>query len=215
MNVRDAYTNWSTTYDSDRNLTRDLDAIVTREILEPVPCQTILEMGCGTGKNTVFLASRAERVIALDFSEGMLAQARSKVTMQRVAFAIADFTAPLPLRADAVDLVTCNLVLEHIANLDAVFDQVQRVLKRGGHFLICELHPFRQYQGTVAKFARAQDTIEIPAFVHHLSDFTNAALTQNLTMLHLQEWWHQADANKPPRLVSFLWKKERSTTLAP
>jgi malonyl-CoA O-methyltransferase len=36
----------------------------------------LIELGCGTGKNTAFYAQIAARVIALDFSIGMLANAR-------------------------------------------------------------------------------------------------------------------------------------------
>ena len=50
-------------------------------------------------------------------------------------------------------------------------------------------------------------TVEVDAFVHHISDFTQAASDHGLTLLHLHEYWHESDQNKPPRIISFLFKK--------
>ena len=53
-NVREAYDNWSTKYDSDRNLTRDLDSLITKQTFVNPQFNSIVEIGCGTGKNTLF-----------------------------------------------------------------------------------------------------------------------------------------------------------------
>src|ERR1700704_5837722 len=96
MNIQQAYTDWSSTYDQDRNLTRDLDEIVTREALANLRCNSILEIGCGTGKNTALLAQIGRRVLALDFSTGMIEQARAKLLLENVEFELADLTQPWP-----------------------------------------------------------------------------------------------------------------------
>ena len=72
MNIQNAYNNWSDTYDKDENLTRDLDKIVTEKNLDNLQFKSILEIGCGTGKNTNLFSSISEMVFALDFSEGMI-----------------------------------------------------------------------------------------------------------------------------------------------
>ncbi|MEX1021468.1 MAG: hypothetical protein WDZ49_17535, partial [Litorilinea sp.] len=96
---------------------------------------------------------------------------------------------------------------EHICDLDFVFAEAARVLAPGGYFFVSELHPFRQYAGKQARFTHEGQTLEIPAYVHHISDFLEAAAAHQLTLTRLQEWWHTEDAGKPPRLVSFLWHK--------
>ncbi|HYE73343.1 MAG TPA: class I SAM-dependent methyltransferase [Blastocatellia bacterium] len=207
MSIQQAYTQWSETYDSDRNRTRDLDQEVTHQTLANIQCQSILELGCGTGKNTVFLAEIGERVLALDFSEGMLSKAKEKVTSNNVTFEVADLTKPWPSKDHSVELISCNLVLEHIADLDFIFSEAARSLVSGGHFFISELHPFRQYQGTLANFQRGEEKTEIPAFVHHVSDFVRASHASGFTLELLNEWWHAEDENKPPRLITFLFKK--------
>ena len=207
MNIQDAYTDWSITYDTDRNFTRDLDQVVTRETLADGRYHTVLEVGCGTGKNTLLLSQLSERVCALDLSVGMLEQARRKIQSDHVLFAVADLTRVWPCKTESVDLIVCNLVLEHVRDLSVIFSEAHRTLVTGGRFFISELHPFRQYQGTKANFQRGQETIEIQAFVHHVSDFTEGADQSGFSVRSFREWWHEADTNKPPRLVSFMFEK--------
>jgi malonyl-CoA O-methyltransferase len=92
-------------------------------------------------------------------------------------------------------------------SLSFVFSEAYRVLEPGGKFLVNELHPFRQYEGKKARFSSESEVIEVPAFMHHISDFVNAASTNGWRLVKLDEWWHEADQNKPPRIVSFLFEK--------
>lgn len=207
MSIEDAYTRWAATYDSDRNRTRDLDRVATEHTLLGRECQNILELGCGTGKNTGLLQRVGRQVLALDFSPGMLREAKAKVSADHVLFVRADLTKPWPVKSGSFELVVCNLVLEHIEDLNPVFSQASEALMSGGYFFVTELHPFRQYQGTQANFQIQQETITIDAFVHHLSDFTEAARANGLAVELIKEWWHEEDVNKFPRLVSFLFEK--------
>ena len=213
MTIQDAYTDWSATYDSDRNLTRDLDQRVAQQQLAQFRCKSILELGCGTGKNTPLLASIGDRVHALDFSAGMIEKARAKVSSPNVTFEIADITRRWPPKDQSFDLIVCNLVLEHIEDLNFIFAEASRVLSGGGRFFICELHPFRQYQGTQARFQRADDTKHIAAFTHHITDFTNGALANGLMLIEMKEWWHEEDVGKAPRLISFLFENRVQSDL--
>jgi ubiquinone/menaquinone biosynthesis C-methylase UbiE len=202
-----AYTEWAATYDSDRNRTRDLDQVSTRTVLSGRHERAILEIGCGTGKNTRLLSEIGDRVLAIDFSTGMLARAKAKGFAAHVTFAVADLTQPWPCADQSVNLIACNLVLEHIADLPFVFAEAARVLAPSGEMFVCELHPFKQYFGSKATFQRDQERIEPPAFVHHLSDFLDAAARADLTPTSVREWWDGDDHHAPPRLVSFLFAK--------
>jgi malonyl-CoA O-methyltransferase len=209
MSIRKAYDRWATTYDTDLNLTRDLDGLVARQVLKDFDCDRVLEVGCGTGKNTPFLAQISRHVLALDFSPGMLRKAREGVRLDSVSLVMADLTRPWPCRERSVELVACDLVLEHIEDLAFVFSEAAHSLVEGGRFFVCELHPYWQYQGAQAAFRRGEEKIEIPAFVHHISSYLDAAHLAGLALKRLQEWWHPEDQNRHPRLVSFIFEKRR------
>lgn len=207
LKVEDAYNSWAATYDSDRNLTRDLDQQVMQTLLGNLRFDSVLEIGCGTGKNTALLANIARTVRAIDSSAAMIAKAKEKSAFDNVLFTVADITQTWPCEDQSADLVTCNLVLEHISDLSFVFAEAARVLITGGQLFISELHPFRQYVGTKARFERGQETMTIEAFVHHVTDFTDAGVRHNLSLQSMKEWWHTEDVDKPPRLISFLFTK--------
>jgi ubiquinone/menaquinone biosynthesis C-methylase UbiE len=207
MSIQNAYNNWSEIYDTNSNLTRDLDQKITKDLLANQEFDSILEIGCGTGKNTAFLVQIGRHVHALDFSLGMIEKAKEKVQAGNVRFSTADLTQRWPCEDDSYDLITCNLVLEHINDLSHIFSEAARTLMPNGKFSINELHPFKQYQGTKARFEQNGETTEVDAFVHHISDFINAATANGLKIAKLNEYWHEEDENKPPRIVSFVFEK--------
>ncbi len=207
MNIKDAYNDWSATYDTDENFTRDLDRRVTRNALENLHFNSILEIGCGTGKNTELLSQIGENVHAVDFSQGMIDKAKEKIRASNVRFSIANIKEKWPYEDQSYDLIVCNLILEHIEDLTWVFSEASRSLGGKGRFFVCELHPFKQYQGKQANFFSGNLMTEIPAFVHHITDYIGAARNNGLALLVLQEWWHEEDQGEPPRLVSFMFEK--------
>ncbi len=207
MNIQEAYDNWSVTYDTDLNLTRDLDQTNTAQVLGNLRFNAILEIGCGTGKNTRFLSQIGGNIFALDFSKGMINKAKEKVGSTNVNYCVTDLRSVWPCKAGSFELVTCNLVLEHIEDLSPVFSEAFRVLKNGGHFYISELHPFRQYQGKKARFERGAQTVEIDAFVHHISELFKEAGDCSFTLSQFRELWHAEDEKKLPRLATFMFRK--------
>jgi malonyl-CoA O-methyltransferase len=208
MNIQSAYNNWSSTYDEDKNLTRDLDADIVRNEFCDSRFDSILEVGSGTGKNTIFFSEIAKKVYALDFSERMISIAKEKVKAKNVAYTQTDITKKWPIKNNSIDLITCNLILEHIENLDFVFYETRRCLNKQGKLFINELHPYRQYEGKKATFNKDGKTIEIDAFVHNISDFLNSAETYRFKFLKLSEFWQASDKNNLPRILSLLFSKD-------
>ena len=208
--VSRAYDRWAHQYDADPNRTRDLDAQVLRTIGLRVHGRDVLELGCGTGKNTQWLAGLAQSVVALDFSAGMLARARVRVPAPHVRFVQQDIRDPWPLAAGSADLVVGNLVLEHVEDLAPLHRDAARVLRTGGQLLFCELHPERQRRGGQAHFTDARDgtTVVVPAFRHTVAELVNGGLEAGLRLTHLGEWAEDgANPGDPPRLVSVLFEK--------
>lgn len=106
VNIQDAYNQWAEIYDVDANPTRDLEARVLRSTLADLRCERAIEIGCGTGKNTVFLAGIAQFVLSLDFSTRMLAKAAARVDQRNVSFTVADLRRDWPCQVGIWDLVS-------------------------------------------------------------------------------------------------------------
>ncbi|HVE59138.1 MAG TPA: class I SAM-dependent methyltransferase [Pyrinomonadaceae bacterium] len=206
MNVQQAYNAWSETYDSVENKTRDLEAKALREIISEEDLE-ILEIGCGTGKNTEFLQTKAKHLTGADFSAEMLERAKSKITAENVEFRQLDLRESWDFAENSFDLVTCSLALEHIENIDFVFSEANRVLRSGGKFYFGELHPFKQYQGSKARFETGAGVFELECFVHHISEFFAAAKNNGFDCLELKEWFDDDDKSGIPRLLTMVLKK--------
>jgi malonyl-CoA O-methyltransferase len=206
--IADAYDQWAETYDSSPNRTRDLAGKVLREARLNFSGRKIVEIGCGTGRNTKWLAgpgAGAVNISALDFSEEMLNRARARVKDLRVHFIQHDAQAPWPLPDSSADIIIAMLILEHVEHLEPIFAEAARTLSADGELFLCELHPMRQLMGGQAQFTSTQtgEHTRVPAFLHNVSDYVNAALSAGFTLLTLGEWRDaDAAANDLPRLLS-------------
>jgi ubiquinone/menaquinone biosynthesis C-methylase UbiE len=206
MNVKEAYNSWASQYDTNLNKTRDLEAHALRRSLADVPFRHCLEIGCGTGKNTVWLMEKASRVTAVDLSEEMLAKARAKINSPKVEFVQADITKPWSFATDKYDLVGFSLVLEHIEDLGAIFEKAAGVLQSGGHMYIGELHPFKQYTGSKARFETESGTQVVTCFNHHISEFVQQAKQHGFEIVDLDEYFDE-DQHEIPRILNLILKK--------
>lgn len=208
MDVQTAYNAWAGSYDEVVNKTRDLEAAAIRQLLADIPRAEIIEIGCGTGKNTEWLVSKALHVTAVDFSTEMLARAEAKLAGGNVRFQQADITQPWTWVEPPADVVTCSLVLEHIENLGFVFEQCRAALKAGGCFYVGELHPSKQYLGSKARFEAGAGVLELPCFTHHVSDFIAAAQQHGFRCVELREWFDGNDRTTVPRILALLFQKQ-------
>jgi ubiquinone/menaquinone biosynthesis C-methylase UbiE len=207
MDTKTLYNQWSATYDDVENKTRDLEKEAGQKILSSIQFENVLELGCGTGKNTGWLSTKTKRLLAVDLSEDMMARAKEKVSAAHVSFLQADITKAWDFVNEKPDLITCSLILEHIEELAFIFAQAANILQKGGRFYICELHPYKQYSGSKARFEGSDGLQVLECFVHHTSDYFNAAINNNFVCERLDEWFDEGDRTRPPRLISFLFRK--------
>ena len=207
MNNQQAYNQWARNYDTVINKTRDLEGKALRTVLSHYHYTSVLEIGCGTGKNTEWLIPRAEKIIAADFSVEMLAKAKFKIDSHSVEFRQTDIREAWNFREGEFDLIICSLVLEHIENIEFVFREAKTKLKAGGLLYIGELHPFKQLMGSKARFETVTGTFELECFIHHYSDYFNAALTNGMKCIGTEEWFDDDDRTTVPRLLTMVFQK--------
>ncbi len=205
--TRPGYDQWAPVYDCDGNPLQALEQPCVQALLGEVRNQRVLDMGCGTGRHALWLAHQGADVTAIDFSKGMLDQARAKPGADAVTWLTHDLHQPLPFNDHTFDAVVSGLVLEHIRDLDLFFSEVKRVLSPedksgaipggggggGGQLVVSAMHPAMFLRGTQARFTdpTTGNLITPGSLPHQISDFLNAALKANLHLNHISE--HQPD----------------------
>jgi len=214
-----AYNDWAETYDSVQNVTRDLATHALKQSKLKLAGSTIIEVGCGTGRNTAWLArpdAAAAAIVALDFSEEMLKRARTRVNDPRVRFVQQDLRDPWPVSNSTTDVVIVMLVLEHVEHLEPIFAEAARTLKAGGEVFICELHPTLQLMGKQARFtnARTGESTLVTAFLHRTEDYHNAAISSGFELMREVDWYPpDAQADTPPQVLALQFRLTSSATL--
>jgi SAM-dependent methyltransferase len=100
------------------------------------PDQDVIEIGCGPGRITRALSSRARTVRAFDVSEEMIAHARELNTdLANVEFVVGDGISLSPAEDRSADVVHSDLVFQHIPDPEITLGYVRemgRVLRPGG-----------------------------------------------------------------------------------
>jgi ubiquinone/menaquinone biosynthesis C-methylase UbiE len=207
MNTKKAYNIWSQQYDSNDNKTRDLEAKSLRKTLANINFNTCLEIGCGTGKNTVWLLTKTKKITAVDLSEEMLSKAKEKIKSKNVRFIQADITHSWDFIKEKYDLVGFSLVLEHIENLAHIFKEASKAVSPGGYIYIGELHPFKQYMGTKARFETEGGIEVLTCYNHNISDFTQAAKKNGFEIVNVYEFFDGEDRATVPRILTLVFQK--------
>ena len=124
-----------------------------------------------------------------------------------MTFLKSDLTKEWNIEDSGTDLITCSLELEHIKDLNFIFSEASKKLEINGHLFISELHPFKQYSGSKAKYGTDNGTQELETYVHHISEYLSAAHNNGFKLIELNEWFDELTENEIPRLISFVFQK--------
>jgi arsenite methyltransferase len=112
---------------------------------EPMPGEVCVDLGSGRGTDVIRLAEKVGNdgfVYGLDISEGMIQKAIS--TAERLGIKNAKFIrSPLEklnLSDSIADLVISNCTLNHADDKPAVWNEIHRILRNGGRFVISDIY---------------------------------------------------------------------------
>jgi ubiquinone/menaquinone biosynthesis C-methylase UbiE len=201
------YNRWAEVYDAEDNPLVLLEETRIAPLIGNVAGLALADIGCGTGRHAIRLATAGARVTALDFSQGMLERARAKPGAEAVRFIRHDLTQRFPLESASFDSVICCLVLDHIADLKGFFGELSRICKPSGFIVISVMHPAMMLRGVQARFIEPVSGRRIypQSQPNQISDYVMAAVHNRLQLEHLSE--HAVDsqlAASSPRAAKYL-----------
>jgi len=107
--------------------------------------EVCVDLGSGRGTDALRMADAvgpAGFVYGIDIADGMLEKARKnagKLGITNVSFiktTLEEITVP----SGTVDLVISNCTINHASNKQKVWDEIYRILKRGGRFVVSDIH---------------------------------------------------------------------------
>ena len=112
---------------------------VVTAIIAPKPGLRILDIATGTGSSSAPLVAKGADLIALDFSEGMLAAGRKR--HKEIKFQQGD-ALKLPFAENYFDVTTISFGLRNTSDTTVALKEALRVTKQSGRIVICEFsHP--------------------------------------------------------------------------
>jgi malonyl-CoA O-methyltransferase len=205
--VQAGYDRWSAVYDHDGNPLQALEEPIVRSAVGDVRGLAVLDLGCGTGRHSLWLAATGASVTAVDFSEGMLAEARKKPEADAVRWFVHDLLRPLPFANGTFDLVISGLVLEHLQELTGFFAEARRVLKPGGRAVMSTMHPAMFLRGAQARFTdpASGDVVQPGSVPHSVSAFVMAAIRAGFKVDAMDEYApDEKFAERVPRAAKYV-----------
>lgn len=106
------------------------------EVLQAHGCRRIVDLGCGSGRHTVFLAQRGFDVLGVDSSPTALGMSRKWLEQEGLLAGLAqvDIRRPLPLYAGSFDGLVSTQVIHHarLETVRATAREISRILRPGG-----------------------------------------------------------------------------------
>ncbi|XP_013925294.1 PREDICTED: putative methyltransferase DDB_G0268948 [Thamnophis sirtalis] len=118
------------------SLQENLQAVVLAFLKKKVKCfQLGVDVGCGSGQNTILLAKHFEKVVGTDVSEAQIEEAKRAEHPLNVSY-LASPAETLPFEDNSVDLITAFSAV-HWFDIPNFMKEMDRILKPSGCFILC------------------------------------------------------------------------------
>ena len=88
-----------------------------------------------------------------------------------------------------------------------IFQKLNEVVNPNGIIYIGELHPFKQYNGSKARFETADGLQEVTCFTHHISDFVTSAKKYDFQLKDINKYFYNDDKDTIPRILTMIFKE--------
>jgi 2-polyprenyl-6-hydroxyphenyl methylase/3-demethylubiquinone-9 3-methyltransferase len=141
--IADRFDDLSNPYDTQRRLEIVFDELLGAADLTG---RSVLDVGCGSGRFSARAAARGARVTALDIGVRLLQRTRQRCPARPVA---AD-ACLLPFRSGSFDVVIASECIEHTTDPLHAVEEIHRVTRPGGRFLITVPNQLWHFAATFA-----------------------------------------------------------------
>lgn len=185
---------------NDKGMNELLEQPTMNRLMRSIKGKTILDLGCGMGHQIKSLLNQEpEKIVGVDISEKMLAEAKKKVSSSIVRFVCQpveeyDFTEV------QFDLILSSMTLHYIADLKTLFQKIYASLKPQGQFLFSIEHPINtamlqpldnvlSRMNYAIEGSRKQDWFvkDVIKYHHKTSTIIEIALDAGFVLKNLQE----------------------------
>ncbi len=138
---------WDNIYKNKGRVQKEIYPIIRRciRLLKRSNVKRILDLGCGTGRHTIFLAKKGFKVYGVDISQSgldIIKKTKSKLKLRNIKLKRADM-AKIPYKSNFFDSIVCTSVINHarLNKIKRTFKEIVRVLKSNGIFILEVISP--------------------------------------------------------------------------
>ena len=147
MNTRDRLrTQWAASAEDwisqDQTIRTDFLDSWMLDALGNVSGKRVLDIGCGEGRFTRILAGLGADATGIDLTEPLLDRAR-RLAVADETYLLSDAETLDGIESDSFDLAVSYIVLVDLHDYRASIEAAYRVLRPGGAFIVCNVHPMR------------------------------------------------------------------------
>ncbi|PIR54674.1 hypothetical protein COU74_05295 [Candidatus Peregrinibacteria bacterium CG10_big_fil_rev_8_21_14_0_10_36_19] len=167
VSSEEGYNKYATAYDDSLGYLNSFENDVLLKFFGDLRGKKVLDVGCGTGRIIHDLHMAGAEVCAVDLSDAMLKITKKKFPM--IETAQADIRK-LPFENESFDMVVATFLLVHLDKLEEAFDEVNRVLKVGGEFIVTNIN---QKKAPKLK-TKDGETVVIESFYHRPENVLNS-----------------------------------------
>jgi 2-polyprenyl-3-methyl-5-hydroxy-6-metoxy-1,4-benzoquinol methylase len=178
-------------------------------LLGDIRGKTVLDLGCGTGENTVPLVERGARVIGIDISPDLIALAQQRLRNAHLEATVKSGSAyDTGLGSGSVDIIFCMALVHHL-DIRRVCDEMLRIMAKGGVVILKEPIRFSKTYAFLRGLLPAQKNVS--EFEHPLTRKELATMTEQFDIQETRYFrlpWLPLVTGVLPFLSSAAWKSD-------
>jgi 2-polyprenyl-3-methyl-5-hydroxy-6-metoxy-1,4-benzoquinol methylase len=110
-----------------------------KEVIGDVKNKKILDVGCGIGSLSFYLAKRGANVIGIDLSKNLIEFCKKEAQKEELTIEFKEMNAQIPdFEDESFDIIVGSRIVHHLPNIELFFKECKRLLKKKGYIAFIE-----------------------------------------------------------------------------